>query len=809
MNISYNWLSQYFNSGLSPEDLAKLLTGCGLEVEGIETFESVKGGLKNLVVGEVLETSKHPNADRLTVTRVNLGNGELSQIVCGAPNVAAGQKVIVATPGTTIFPLKGEPFEIKKSKIRGEASEGMICAEDEIGLGESHEGILVLDDSAVPGKPVTEYFKVETDHMLSIGLTPNRPDAASHIGVARDVRAVVGTQNLGKEVSALQFPDLSKYKSSDASPVINVRVESEACTRYTGVHIRNVKVTQSPQWLQNRLKAVGLTPINNIVDITNFVLYEYGQPLHAFDADVIGGAEVVVRMARQGEKFVTLDGVERDLKGIELMICDQKEGMCIAGVFGGINSGVTEKTTSVFLESACFDPVSIRKTSKLHGLNTDASFRFERGTDPNITVDALKRAAILITEIAGGEVTSQIVDVYPTKISNWKIYFRYDRFRLLTGVDMQRDQFISILSLLDIRVVSQDGDVLKLEVPPYRVDVMREADIVEEVLRIYGYDRIPLPSKMNTSLPNPELVPLEKVRDRLAGHLVANGYQEVMCNSLFRSSAYGERNDLARIKNPLSADLDIMRRDMLLPLLEVAAYNRNRKRPDLQIFEFGKTYQTATEGFSEQNHLALMLTGSRNDLHWEIKSGDWSVYYLKSVLENLIITSGAEVKNFNWQKTEHPDFETALILSIGSRQLAVAGNAHRKLVKQFDLEGLIWFADIDLDALESILRKKAVKILEPPKFPEVRRDLSMVLDRGVQYTQLETLAFDTERKLLREVVLFDVYEGEKLGEGKKSYALSFVLRDDEKTLTDKEIDKTMNRLMDAFENKLSAVIRKG
>jgi phenylalanyl-tRNA synthetase beta chain len=770
----------------------------------------VKGGLRGLVVGEVLEAVRHPNADRLTVTKVNLGNSQVSQIVCGAPNVATGQKVVVAVPGTTIFPVTGEPFEIRKSKIRGEVSDGMICAEDEVGLGSSHEGIMVLRTDAVPGDSAVKYFSVESDFTISIGLTPNRPDAASHFGVARDVRAVWNTRThaSGSPMMEIQWPDVSGFSAPAVEPVVTVTIESDACTRYSGVHISGIKVSPSPDWLQNRLRAVGLKPINNIVDITNYVLYELGQPLHAFDASKIAGRKVIVKPLPAGTVFRTLDGIDRKLVGNELMICDQEEGMCIAGVFGGIHSGVTEATTEVFLESACFDAVSIRKTSKHHGLKTDASFRFERGSDPDMTITALKRAALLITEIAGGTVTSSVVDVYPLPVKPWPVNFSIARFSALTGISIETDLLKRILGWLDIKVVSEAGDLLQLEVPPYRVDVMREADVAEEILRIYGYDRIPLPPAMNISLPNRTKAPLEKIRSVMAVQLVANGFHEVMANSLYRSSLYENKEGLAVIRNPLSHELDIMRPGMLHPMLDLAAYNHNRKRTDLRFFEFGKTYFKHHEGYDEVNHLSILLTGSRHAPHWNKKPEGYDFFFLKSVLENVLGVCGINTGKMKWYETENPELDTALLWCSGKREVVRTGRVNAKSLRAHDITGPVWFADINLDVVERLLTGTQHPISEPPKFPEVRRDLSMLLEKSIQYAQIESLAFETERKILREVNLFDVFEGEKIGAGKKSYAVSFVLRDDEKTLTDKEIDKVMERLMEGFEKKLGAVIRK-
>ncbi len=811
MNISYNWLKNYITIDQSPEEVAKLLTGCGLEVEGIEPFETVKGGLKGLVIGEVLTASKHPNADKLSITTVNLGSGVVANIVCGAPNIAAGQKVVVAVPGTLIYPAKGDPFEIKKSKIRGEVSDGMICAEDEIGLGESHAGVIVLDASAIPGTPAAEYFKIETDSILSIGLTPNRPDAASHIGVARDLSAVINTLHIDKEpTSKVTWPDTSAFVAPNQTPVVSVSVESEACIRYSGIHIENVKVQPSPAWLQNAISSIGLKPINNIVDITNFVLFEMGQPLHAFDASKISDKKVIVKNAIANTVFVTLDGVERKMVGSELMINDAKGGMCIAGVFGGINSGVNETTTEIFLESACFDSVSVRKTSKLHGLKTDASFRFERGTDPNITVTALKRAALLIEDLAGGKFSSALVDIYPHPVKDWNVELSVSNFKRLTGVELDVKTITRILSWLDIQVVSENNGTMQLLVPPYRVDVIREADVIEELLRIYGYDKIPLPTKLNTSLPTTASPLLEKIRNKVGDYLVSNSFMEVMSNSLTRSGVYDEvETTFARIKNPLSQDLDILRPSMLQPLLDIAIYNRNRKRNDLRIFEYGKTYGKDNEKYFETNRLALLLTGFRTPAHWNTKQEEYSIYYLKSMVANVMQCSGLPSGKAKWATVDNGTLEMEMVYAAGKKELAHIGKVPKKTLKKFDLDGTIWFADINLDRVEKTITTTPPLINEPPKFPEVKRDLSMLLDKSIQYQSLENLAYETERKILREVNLFDVFEGEKIGRDKKSYAVSFFLRDDEKTLTEKEIDKVMQRLMDSFESKLGAVIRKG
>jgi len=809
MNISYNWLNEYLSKRLETEELSSVLTGCGLEVESIEKFETVKGGLKGLIVGEVIKTEKHPNADRLTVCDVSIGKS-IARIVCGAPNVAPAQKVVVALPGTTIFPTSGEPFEIKNSKIRGEVSEGMICAEDEIGLGSSHAGIIILNEDALPGSPVTDYLKIETDYTFSIGLTPNRSDAASHIGVARDVSAVM---NSGKDSTgiAINWPDLSGFVESTATPKIQVNIADKDCIRYSGIHLEGIKVEDSPEWLKNRLRAVGLKPINNIVDITNFVMYELGQPLHAFDASAIHGRKVTVKKLTAGSQFITLDNIPRTLNGDELMICDDAGGMCIAGVFGGIHSGVTSATNEIFLESACFDPVSVRKTSRAHGLKTDASFRFERGTDPGITVTALKRASVLISQLAGGKITSAIVDIYPEPVINPVVNYSLPKLEKLAGTSIPKSDVVKILESLDIKIKNDDGLSLQLEVPSYRVDVKREADITEEILRIYGYDRIPVPLKMNASLPAGGKERAEVVRKNCSSYLISNGFFEVMNNSLVNSSMYdlpGYHPQAARIKNPLSRELDVLRTNMLFPLLNLVLYNRNRKRENIRVFEFGKTYEKTANGYKESERLAVLLAGERNEENWQgIKTG-YSIFFLKSLAENLLSASNFK-QSSHWNPLNDTFFSEGLALMAGKKEIVKCGLVSRSVLRHFDLDGKIWFLDVNLDYIKGIPPVENIKISEPPKFPEVRRDLSMLLDKSVNYERVRSLAYETERKLLKDVFLFDVYEGDKIDTSKKSYALGFILRDDERTLTDKDIDKVMQRLIDGYESKLGAIIRKG
>ena len=808
MNISFTWLKDYIKHDMQPQELADALTSCGLEVEAIEEKESIPGGLKGLVVGEVLESWKHPNADKLTLTKVDLGGGQVNQIVCGAPNVAAGQKVIVAVPGTMVYPLKGEPFEIKKAKIRGESSHGMICAEDEIGLGEGHDGIMVLEAGVPNGTTAADHFNMKSDLMMTIGLTPNRPDAASHIGVARDLSALIMTRQ--GEKAEVMWPDVSAFSEVAVDPEINIELQSTDVIRYTGVHIANIKVSESPDWLKHRLISVGLNPINNIVDITNFVQYEMGQPLHAFDADKIAGKKVVVRNSKSNEKFVTLDEVERKLDGTELMICDADKGMCIAGVFGGLISGVTASTTNIFMESACFDPTSIRKTSKNHGLKTDASFRYERGTDPNITVTALKRAALLFSEVAGGKVSSSIIDLYPSPIEDFSVSVSLDRMNMLNGIELGESDFEKVMTSLEIKF-AKTGSGYELTVPPYRVDVQREADIAEELLRLTGYDNIPVPDQMRMSVPAiSKLVP-DQIRNKISNHLAANGFSEVMNNSLTRSSLsnkFNEAENNAVIKNPLSKELDILRQNMLFPLLDTAIYNANRKRSDLRLFEKGFCYKFIDGKYVESEKIALLITGDRQIESWMENKENYSIFYLKSIIMNTLCSAGLAEGSISFEPISDQHFQMCMQVKYNGTTLGMLGMVKSSTQKNFDLKGNVWFGEFLMSPIYKKLKKRTVAILEPPKFPEVKRDLSMVLDQKVAYASLESLAFNTEKKILRRVELFDVYQGDKIEAGKKSYALSFYLRDDERTLKDKDIDKVMDKLMSGFEKQLNAIVRK-
>lgn len=815
MKISYNWLKDYVKTDLSPEEIGKLLTGCGLEVESIEKFETVKGGLEGMVVGEVKSKEKHPDADRLNLTTVDIGTGTLLNIVCGASNVEAGQKVVIATIGAKLYPSTGEPFEIKKSKIRGAASEGMICAEDEIGLGTSHAGIMVLDPSAKVGMPASDYFKIEGDYTLEIGLTPNRADAASHVGVARDLVAVLNAMSAKEDVDTeLLLPSVNGFSTGSGTKNIEVKVEdSEACPRYSGLTISNIKVGESPEWLKNRLKAIGVRPINNIVDITNYVLHELGQPMHAFDADKIKGDTIIVKKLADKTKFKTLDETERELSSDDLMICNAESGMCIAGVFGGIESGVTENTTSIFLESAYFNPVSIRRSSKRHALKTDASFRFERGTDPNMTVYALQRAALLIREIAGGEVSSDIIDIYPKKIENFKVPFSFEKCDCLIGKQIEQEIIKKILLSLGIEIEHEGHDALLLSVPPFKVDVQREQDVIEEVLRIYGYNNIEIPTELNSSLSFAEKPDKEKIQNVVADLLSNNGFSEMMCLSLTKEdysarlkSINPEQN--VKMLNPLSSDLNVLRQTLLFSGLETIAYNQNRKNADLKLYEFGKTYM-AIKGeavkYIETKHLSLFITGRKQEESWNAKNDAVSFYTLKGIVQGILGRLGIETK---MSETDSEIYSSGLSLSWNKKTLVEFGSVTKAMLRSMDIKQEVFYADFNWDLIvEAVKKNKVLMYSEVPKFPEVRRDLALLLDRSVKFDQLEQLAYQAEKTLLKNVNLFDVYEGDKLPSGKKSYALSFTIRDDNATLTDKQIEKIMEKLIKTYKEKAGAEIR--
>ena len=821
MKISLNWLGDYLKTDLTAQQIGAKLTDCGLEVESIENVESVPGGLRGLVVGEVKEKIKHPNADTLSLTKVDVGGAELLSIVCGAPNVEAGQKVIVATIGTTVYPLNDKPFEIKKAKIRGELSEGMICAEDEIGLGESHAGIMILDADAKVGTPAAEFFGMSSDSVFEIGLTPNRSDAASHFGVARDLSAVLLAEELQNnplaEHKAAQRPPANAFAEELPESPIKVELQNpEACIRYSGIYISGLEVKNSPEWLQKRLKAIGLRPINNVVDVTNYVLHELGQPLHAFDAEKISGKKVLVKKVASGTKFVTLDGIERQLSENDLMICDAEKPMCIAGVFGGLDSGVSETTKNIFLESACFEPVHVRKTSKYHTLKTDSSFRFERGTDPEITVFALQRAARLLQEIAGGEVRGALVDIYPVKVKEKEIAFAFSTCDTLIGKTIPHNTIKKIIRALGMNISSEGQDALLLSVPAFKVDVTRAADVVEEVLRIYGYNKIGFPEQVRSSVsfaPKPDP---EKVLGTIADLLASNGFQEILNNSLTKANYYELlKSDAAQnvnVLNPLSSDLGIMRRSLLFGGLETIAYNQKRKNPDLALFESGKIYlkkQNVEAGkwpYLELNRFAIFMTGRREPESWKAKSDAVGFYDLKTTVQNILNRLG--FSGTKSEPIESAEFSDALKVVLRKKEIVRYGRVAKNILKALDISGDVFFADFDWDAVLSLLASsKEIRFTEVPKFPSVRRDLALVLDKKVSYKEVEELAWQTEKNLLREVNLFDVYEGEKLGNDKKSYAVSFILQDFEATLTDVQIEKIMEKLTKVYSEKLGATIR--
>ena len=806
MKISYNWLKQFIKIDWQSEETAALLTDLGLEVEVVEKYQSVKGGLEGIVVGHVLTCIPHPDADRLKITTVDLGDGNPVQIVCGASNVAAGQKVPVATIGTILYDKEGESFTIKKGKIRGQDSHGMICAEDEIGLGNSHDGIMVLDESLQPGTPAATVFEIENDEVFEIGLTPNRADAMSHLGTARDLRA--GMLQSGVNVELIT-PSVTSFRIDKRTLKIDIDVkESKLVPRYCGVTISGITVKESPAWLQNRLKAIGLNPKNNIVDVTNYVLHELGQPLHAFDAAKISG-KVIVKTLPTGTKFITLDDVERSLHEEDIMICDENGPLCIAGVFGGKESGVTESTTSIFLESAYFNPVSVRKTAKRHQLNTDASFRFERGIDPAITDYALKRAALLIQEVAGGEITSDLIDVYPKKIEDFSVFLNFNKVAKIIGQEISKDIIKKILVSLDIKVNSVTDSGLGLTIPAYRVDVQREIDVIEEILRVYGYNNIQFSNKVNATVANSPRTEDYKIQNVVASQLNSQGFHEMMANSLTTSN-YIQLSEMlleehnVTMLNPLSSDLSTMRQSLLFSGLEAISYNINRKNTDLKLFEFGKTYHNYPSGYEEKKHLTLFLTGNRNRESWTTsqKPTDFFLFkgYVNAVLERL------GIQKTQIQPLTSDVFSEGIAISLGKDTIVEIGVVKKSILKSFGIKQEVFYADFNWATILKLISNK-IKFSEIPKYPEVRRDLALLIDNGVTYESIYKIAKQTEKEVLKNIDLFDVYQGDNLSEGKKSYALSFILQDNSKTLTDEQIDKIMNKLQKNFETELGAVLR--
>ena len=808
MKISYNWLKQFLQVDWEENKTSELLTDLGLEVEGIETKESIKGSLEGILVGEVLTCVQHPNADRLKITTVDLGTGDPVQIVCGAPNVAAGQKVPVATIGTTLYDDKGVGFKIKKGKIRGEESHGMICAEDELGLGTSHDGILILNKKLKVGTPAAEVFNIETDQVFEIGLTPNRADAMSHYGVARDFRAGLIQHGINLE---LITPSVSDFHVEQRRLRIDVEVENkDLAPRYCGISIVDIEVKDSPEWIQNRLKSIGITPKNNIVDITNYVLHELGQPLHAFDASKIKGNKVIVKTLAQGTKFTTLDEVERELHSEDIMICDAESNpLCIAGVFGGINSGVSKKTTSIFLESAYFNPVSIRKTAKRHALNTDASFRFERGIDINFAKYALKRAAILIKEFANGKIASDVIDFYPEKIEDFQVFLSYESAFRLIGQEIDKETIKNILASLEIKISSETEGGLGLTIPSYRVDVQREADIIEEILRVYGYNNIKFSHKLNTSISfdSNKDISLENI---VANQLTTLGFNETMANSLTKEEYSSFSENLksefnVTMLNPLSNDLKVMRQSLLFSGLESISYNLNRKNNSLKLYEFGKTYHKYEKGYQEDKHLTIFVSGARTKDSWTSLTQKSEFFYLKGIVMSILERIG--VTNIKTSPLKSDVFSEGIVLSLGKNKLVEFGVIKKKILKEFGIKQEVLFADFDWTSILSISGKKKIKVSMLPKFPSVKRDLALLLDQKITFKEIYDLAFQSERNLLKDVGLFDVYQGDKLPEGKKSYAVSFVLQDNNKTLEDRQIDKIMQKLQQSFEKNLGAVLR--
>jgi phenylalanyl-tRNA synthetase beta chain len=799
MKISYKWLKQFIKTEKTPEEISLILTNIGLEVESLEKVQSIPGGLEGLLIGYVKDCIQHPNADRLKVTQVDVGNGEALQIVCGADNVTSGQKVVVATVNTTVYPVTGEPFKINKSKIRGEVSEGMICAQDEVGLGSDHAGIMVLAEDAVVGSKARDYFKIEDDYLFEIGLTPNRADAASHLGVARDLAAFLRT--------TIQMPDVSGFKTDNNNLTIPVTIEdTDACPRYSSVTISNITVKESPEWLKDKLNVIGVRPINNVVDVTNYVLHDLGQPLHAFNAGAIAGGRVVVKKCAEGTSFTTLDEVERKLSANDLMICNAEQPMCIAGVFGGMGSGVNNETKNIFLESAWFNPVSIRKTSKRHGLKTDASFRFERGTDPDMTVIALKRAALLIQEVAGGSISSSVSDLYLSPVSAFEVAVGYKNIDRLIGKSIPHEEIKSILSGLGITIARENEAGLQLKVPAFKVDVTREVDIIEEILRIHGYDNIEIPNQIRASLnyaPKPDK---EVVQNQVADLLTANGFNEILSNSLTKSTYSADPKHAVQILNPLSTDLDVMRQSLLFSGLEAVSYNQNRRKADLKFYEFGKTYNIVGQTFNEIQRLAIFLTGQKHAENWSSASQNSTFYNLKAFVDGIISRL-----NINGLKTtEEPlgAFSYGISYMKGDKPLVSLGSVSKAALKKLDITGDVFYADFNWDLVLRSIRNNKIAYQELSKFPAVRRDLSMLVNYEVTFDHLKQIALRTEKKLLKEVNVFDVYQGDKLPEGKKSYALSFILQDEEKTLTDKQIDSTIQKLIYNFEKEAGAEIRK-
>lgn len=801
MHISFNWLRDFIKTDLSALEIGDMLTDLGLEVEGINQYQSIQGGLEGVVIGKVLTCEKHPNADKLKITQVDIGETDNVQIVCGAPNVAAGQTVPVATIGTTLYDKNGESFVIKKSTIRGELSQGMICAEDELGLGESHDGIMVLENHHKAGKPCKEVFEIVTDEIFEIGLTPNRSDAMSHYGVARDLRAALSQR---EDTTTLITPSISSFHIDNYKGAIKIDVcDTDAAPRYCGLRITGVKVKPSPKHIQHRLKAIGLKPINNIVDATNYVLHEMGQPLHAFDGEKINTGVVRVQKLEEGTPFVTLDGVERKLSSEDLVICNGDTPMCLAGVFGGLDSGVTEKTTEIFLESAYFDPVCIRKTAKRHGLSTDASFRYERGIDIELVKYSLRRAAILIQEVAGGAVSSEIIDEYPNKQDPYQVLLKYDYINALIGYEIPREKIKKIIQDLDIKIAHVTETSVGLEVPPYRADVRRPADIVEEVLRVYGYNNIPTSNKLNSSIPDLTKSNINQLETRIAQQLVAQGFYETYNNSLTSPKHDSDPTKMVEILNPLSSELSVMRTNLIYGMLEAVEFNINRQQQNLRFFEFGNQYHKTTKGTEQESILAMVVTGNQLQNNWVVSNQKSDFFFLKGIVSGLLKRLGLSVKE---TPNDHPFFKESVTLNIGKTNIGSYGWVDLKSFKEISIEQEVFACTISLDSLSQFVKKK-VKLKGLSKFPSVHRDLALLVDKNISFKELYQIALKTEKHLLEDIGLFDVFTGKGVPEGKKSYALNFTLRDNEKTLTDKQIDKTMQNIADQYHKQLGAELR--
>lgn len=821
MNISYNWLREYVPTNLSAQKVADLLTFGGLEVEELEKVESVKGGLKNYVIGKVLTCVAHPNSDHLHLTTIDVGQPEPLNIVCGAPNVAAGQTVVVATIGAMVY-NGDESYQIKKSKLRGEESCGMLCSERELQFSDNHDGIMVINDpEAKPGTPAAEYFKLKEDWLLEIGLTANRSDATSHIGVGRDLVALLRTRE--NEDISLQIPNVEQFHSESNKDNIEIKIDSKICPRYSGVVISGIEVKESPKWLKEHLLSIGLRPVNNVVDVTNFVLFEIGQPLHSFDFNKIEGKKIEVKTLDKGTKFITLDGQERELNGKEAMVCNAKEAMCMAGIYGGQASGVSKETTSVFIESAYFNPVVIRKASKYHTLQTDASFRFERGCDPNITIYALKRAALLIQQVAGGQITSDILDVYPQEIKPNQIEVNFKSMFSLIGREIPIQTIREILSSLNIKIEKEDSEGMVLSSPTNKVDVTRQCDIVEEILRIFGYNNVEVPQNVKSSLSFQSLPNKEKIQNIISDYLASISFNEIMNNSLTKSDYYKDNadfslNECVSLLNPLSKDLALMRRTLLYGGLETVAFNINRKTTKINIFEFGSTYSknptesenpVVTKRYQEEKHLLLLSSGNLNNTSWQQKEKQTSFFFIKNIVENILMRIRIDISKYLLEEISNGYVSGLQLVQRDSKKaIVIYGKLSKKVLKQFDIKQDVFYAEFNWDMVVRALSNKEISYEEVAKFPEVKRDLALVIDKDITFAQIEKVAYSTEKKLLKHNInLFDIYEGDKLESGKKQYALSFTLQDKEKTLTDKQIESIMDKLLKSFEKQLGAYLR--